>query len=240
MKNQIFFLTMIIFFLFISTSFSANEYNASLAQMPIYAVSKTEGVLVDLVKEIEKISKNDIIINVYPFARSMYNVINKKADFHIPFIENNEISKEKLPFYYSDETIFHVNFVLYSKKGSNVTLDNLSSLKIETDRAHIDYFPFKVMPSNKIKESLISIHRGSIDGYIFADTATDPILKKLNYSDIQRRLYRCFDVKIILQKNEYGKELDKMLSGSIRKLKQNGKLKEILGSVDKPYDNWQP
>ena len=38
---------------FVPSYLFADEYKASLAKMPIYAVSKTEGILVELVKEIE-------------------------------------------------------------------------------------------------------------------------------------------------------------------------------------------
>ena len=104
----------------------------------------------------------------------------------------------------------------------------------------IDYFPFNIIPSNKIIESLKKLQKGRIDAFIFSDIATDSVLKNLGYTEIQRRLYQRFEVKIILPKNEHGKQVDRMLSDAIQKLRKSGKLKEILGSVDQPYDNWQP
>ncbi len=240
MRKNVIQLVMVLFFAFTPFAVLADEYKATLAQMPVFAISKTEGVLVELVKAIEKITKNQITIGVSPFARSMKKVIDKEADFHIPLIKNDIISEEKLPYYYSTETIFHVNFTLYTVKESGVTLNNLSQYKVETDRAHVDYFPFKILPSNRIIQSLKKLHMGRIDAFIFSDTATDPVLKNLGYTGIQRRLYKRFEVKIILPKTEHGKQVDRMLSDAIKKLRKSGKLKEILNIVDQPYDNCQP
>ncbi len=240
MKKNIIQLLIVVYFVFSPFFVLAGEYRATLAQMPVYAVSETEGVLVDFVKVLENVTGNPIEIKVYPFARSMKNVIEENADFHIPLIKNDIIPEDELSYYYSTETIFHVNFVLYTVKGSGVNVNNLQHYKAETDRAHVGYFPFKITPSNKIKHSLRNLHLGRIDAFIFADTATDGVLKDLGYTNIERSLYKRFDVKIILPKTEHGKQVDRMLSESIGKLRESGKLQEIEGPVDQPYDNWQP
>jgi polar amino acid transport system substrate-binding protein len=218
----------------------AENYTATLAQMPVYAVSKTEGVLVDFIKALESVTGSTIDYDVTVFARSMNNVITGKKDFHIPLIKNDLIPEDKLPYSFSTETIFHVNFVLYTLKGSPVNLDNLSQYKVETDRAHVDYFPFKTIPSNSPDQSLNKLHIGRIDAFVFADNATDPVLKQLGFTNIQRRLYKKFDVKIILQKNERNKKIDDMLTEAIKKLRKSGKMAEIMDKIDKPYNNWQP
>lgn len=223
----------------VSSNF-AKEYTVSLAKMPVHAISVNQGVLVDLVRAIEKTSGNKIEINVFPFSRSMKSVILNKVDFHIPLIKNDMIPEEKLPYSYSSQTIFMVNFVLYTLKNSKVTLENLEAFYIETDSAHTDYFPFHVIPSGRIEQSLKKLQFGRIDGFIFADSATDPILKKLGYKNIRRQLYKRFEVKIILPKSEHGKEIDQMLTRAIEELKEDGTYEKIIGTVNKPYNNWQP
>ncbi len=79
-----------------------------------------------------------------------------------------------------------------------------------------------------------------IDAYIFADTATDPFLRELSYKNITRSLYKVFDVKIILSKDEDGQKMDKILSEAVQELRANGQLQKIEGGVDLPYNNWQP
>jgi polar amino acid transport system substrate-binding protein len=218
----------------------AGEYKVSLAQMPVYAESTDKGVLVDLVKAIEKESGNKISLKVMPFASSVYMAQKGKTDFHMPLIKNDILDEASLPFSYSNETIFHVNFVLYTKKGSDVTLDNLSSKNIETDRAHVNYFPFDIKPTNSIAKSLEKLHNGQIDGFIFADFATDPFLKEAGYKDIQRGLYKVFESKMVLPKNERGKQVDTMLTASIKNIRANGQLEKIMHQIDLPYSDWQP
>lgn len=235
-KNQI-----LGIFLILSTSIvMADNYNVSLGNMPIYAESKDKGVLVDLVKEIQKESGNNINIKVLPFASSLYMVQKNRSDFHIPLIKNDIVDVDKLPFIYSSETIFHVNFVIYSLKNKKIDTSNLAQYKIETDRAHVAYFPFKTIASNSISASLSKVNKGEIDAFIFADFATDPFLKDEKFKNLSRELYKVFDVKIVLAKNSKSKQIDTMLSTSISNLKQSGKYQEIMGKIDLAYSNWQP
>jgi len=223
-----------------SFSVVADKYMASLGRMPIHAVSHTEGANVDLVKAIEKVSGHQITIAVYPFTRSILNVVNNRADFHLPIIKTERIPLYLLPYAYSTATLYSVNFVLYTRKGSAITLDNLAQYQVATDRAHVNYFPFDVSATNTIKQSLTMLKLGRIDAFIFADSATDPVLLELGYENIQRRLYKTFDVKLIVAKNDHGRQVDRMLSTAINKLKKNGELQRIIATVDHPYNNWQP
>ena len=58
---------------------------------------------------------------------------------------------------------------------------------------------------------------GRIDGFIFADTSADPIIKKEGLKNIHRELYDVFDVKIIIPKGEKGKATDAFLTETIEK-----------------------
>jgi polar amino acid transport system substrate-binding protein len=218
----------------------SDEYSVTMARMPVYAVSETEGVLVDLVKAMEEVSGNKFDIKLNPFASSVYLVKKGIRDIHLPLIKNDLIKEDDLLFYYSTETQFHVNFVLYSKKGLDIDLNNLSKYNIETDRAHIEYFPFKITPSNSIEKSLEKVHDGKIDAFIFADFATDPLLKEKGYKDIKRELYKSFESKMILAKNAKGRSADLMITKATEKLKASGKFQKIMDKIDLPYNNWQP
>lgn len=106
---------------------------------------------------------------------------------------------------------------------------------IETDVAHTPYFPFDTQPSAHILGSLKKLEIGRIDGFIFADDATDPLIKANNLQNIQRQLYRRFEVKIVLPKGGAGGATDRFLSEAIRKLRASGRLDEIMRPVDHPY-----
>lgn len=233
-------LILVFIFLLSPVIMLCSEYSVTIARMPVYAVSETQGVLVDLIKEIEEVTSDKLDIKLNSFASSVYLVKKGTRDIHLPLIKNDLIKDENLPFYYSSETLFHVNFVLYSKIGINLDLNDLSKYTIETDRAHIEYFPFKTIPSNSIEKSLEKVENGKIDGFIFADFATDPFLKQKVYKNIKRELYKTFEAKIILAKNAKGKAADLMITNATQKLKANGKFQQIIGKIDLPYDNWQP
>lgn len=219
---------------------AAKTWKASLAQMPVYAESKEKGVLVDFIKALEKASGEKIEYQVVPFARSMSDVQEKKVDFHMPLIQipGSETGTDK--FDYSTETIFHVNFTLYSGKKLDINPQNVSKSKVETDSAHTNYFGFPITQSFSIESSLKKVDAGRIDAFIFADNASDPIIKQNKLANIKRQLFKRFDVKIILPKGGRGGSTDKFLSNAIGKLKKSGEFSKIMGPIDAPFDPWQP
>ena len=218
----------------------AADYNASLAKMPVSAESLDKGALVDLVKAIAVQSGKDIGLVIEPFARSMNNVKVGKADFHMPLIAIPGIDQATLDYAYSTQTIFHVNFIMYTKKGSGMTRDKLATAKVETDMAHVAYFDFNIKGSPSLEQSLKKVNAGRIDAFIFADSAADPLVKKNKLTNIQRELYRVYDVKIILPKGGQGKETDTFLTQNINTLRANGNFDKIMAPLERPYDNWQP
>jgi len=221
-------------------SYAGQAYKATLANLPIYAETMENGILVDLVKAMAKESGNDIGIAVDPFARSINNVQVGKADFHMPLIAVPNIDQASLEYDYSTETIFHVNFVMYTKKGSHMTREKLATSKVETDIAHIPYFDFKIEGSANPEQSLKKVNAGRIDAFVFADFAMDPLIKKNNLTQIQRELYHIYEVKIILPKGGRGGATDTFLSETIGKLRSKGEYEKIMALALMPYDNWQP
>lgn len=217
----------------LSAGVLAADYKASLAQMPVYAESATKGVLVDFVKALSTASGKSIDLQVVPFARSMKDVEEKKVDFHMPLIKPLDMSKAN--FSLSTETIFHVNFVLYTNKNKPLDVNKLAGANLETDAAHTPYFPFDVKPSTNIEASLKKLDLGRIDGFIFADDAADPLVKANALANVKRQLYKRFDVKVILPKGSEGGATDKFLSGAIKKLRDSGEYARIMGPIDHPY-----
>jgi polar amino acid transport system substrate-binding protein len=212
----------------------AADMKATLAKMP------TVGIFVELVKTMAKTSGKDIEIQVVPFNKSMHDLVDGKADFHIPLIKADNIEEAKLDFANSTETIFHVNFVLYTNKNKPIDKNKLKDYKIETDLAHVPYFDFPIKGSTRVDSSLKKVDAGRIDGFIFADSASDPILKKEGMKNIHRELYKVFDVKIILPKGEKGKATDAFLTETIEKMRADGTFDKIMSPIDQPYNDWQP
>lgn len=207
--------------------------------MPIYAESTEKGVLVDMAHAIAEASGNKLELHVVPFKRSMDNVINKKVDYHAPLIMNPHIDENTLDYDHSTETIFHVNFTLYTNKNKPLDKNNLTKYKIETDAAHIQYFPFPTIASSDLASSLKKVDAGRIDGFVFSEIASDPVVKELKLKNIKRELYQVYDVKIILPKGGKGGTTDKMISAAIQKLRASGKWDKIMSVIDQPFDGFQ-
>jgi polar amino acid transport system substrate-binding protein len=220
----------------------ARDLKASLPYLPILAESKDKGVLVDLLKAMaEEYKDGKITWDVYPPARSMDNVEKGKADFEMPQLVNPNISPNKLPFQWSSDIIFRVIFGLYTNKNNKeINPGNLKKFNIETLNGMEGFFGFPVAGSPSIESSLKKVDMGRIDGWIMAMPESDQTLKGLNLKNIKRWEYKKYDAKIVLQKGPQGKEVDKMLSGLIKKLKANGKYQKIMAPIlDQKFEEWQ-
>lgn len=224
----------------LAPSAGAKEYKASLANMPVYAESADKGVLVEFVKALAAESGQTISIEVLPFARSMDSVISRKVDFHLPLIKVPDGDESKLTYSHSRETIFHVNFVLYTNKAKPLDPSKLGQYKLETDKAHTQYFPFPVEGSASVEASLKRVDTGRIDGFIFADFASDPVVRATKLKNVHRQLYKVFDVKIVLPKGEAGGPTDEFLTKTIAAMRKKGTFARIMSAIDTKYDDWQP
>ncbi len=245
-------------FLSANVNAKAEPLRVSIPKMPVHAESHHKGVLVDFVKVLAKKLKRDIDIQVVPFSRSIYYVSTGKVDFHLPFIKPNieylidkaDLADEEIDiefkqhlhdFIYSDETIFHVNFVLYSHIDVPIDLNKIEDYKIETDSAHLPFLKGVLLGSDCIICSLKKVQHKMTDGYIFADSSTDPLLQKNKsfLSSVKRDLYEKFAVKILFPNTEKGHELNKKVSAVIADMRLSGELTQLLSVVDFTYDDWQ-
>lgn len=223
------------------SAFAAGKtWKASVAQMPVLSESKDKGVWIDLLKALAKASGDTIEIEVVPFARSMANLMEGRADFHLPLLQVPGSPNGREKFDYSTDGTSQVNFVAYITKTSSVTVATLRKANVETEAAHLEFFDFPVRPSTNIENSLKKVDAGRIDAFIFADTATDPVLKSTKLPNVKRELYARFDVKFVLPKGGNGGATDKFLSQTIAKLRASGEWQKVTQPLNIAYDNWQP
>jgi hypothetical protein len=102
---------------------------ASLAEIPGLADSNEEGVLVDIVKAIDEVwEEGTIEIIVAPFARSIQNVINGDADFHIPgFVANVPDPSLPVPLARCPVPLGEVEIVIYSNVRNPVSREDIEA-----------------------------------------------------------------------------------------------------------------
>jgi hypothetical protein len=242
-----------------NSGIAADVLRASIPKMPVHSINENEGVLVDFVKVLANKLGQNIDIQLVSFSRSIHYVITNKVDFHLPFIKPaiknsksngivnidrtniNDHNEQQPNFIYSDETIFHVNFVLYTRKNSTVDKNKIENYRIETDRAHLPFIPEIKMGSDCILCSLKKVQHKMTDGYIFADSSTDQLLLDNIelLSSIKRELYQKFAVKVVFPNTKEGQKLNVRMSAIITQMRLSGELDELLSSIDFPYDDWQ-
>ncbi len=221
----------------------ARDLKASLPYLPPLAESKDKGVLVDLLKAMaEEYKDGTITWDVVPPARSMENVEKGKADFEMPQLVNPNISPDKVPFQWSSDILFRAVFALYTNKNNKeINPGNLKKFKIDTLAGMEDFLDFPVTSSPSVESGLKKVDLGRVDGWIMAMPESDQTLKALNLKNIKRWEYRKYDARIVLQKGPQGKEVDKILSGLIKKLKANGKYQKIMAPVlNQKFEEGQP
>lgn len=245
----------IVYFLFvflISASVSAAQVEkpliASLAFIPGLIDSPEKGPFVDLVKAMGHDTGREVKIDVFPFARSIDNVVKGRADFHVPVIRNRAIDESKLPYAFTTEKFGTVSFVIYSNTKKSLTKEKILQAKekekfpyiVEVPANMEGLFPFPCQSSNDVSLSLQKVQRGRIDALVWAQEEVDLAIRKIKPNEIHREHWADMEDSIIIAKGPQGKEMDAVLSKALRKLRASGKLESLYEKVHKPYDNWQP
>jgi len=227
---------------FMALSVFAKDYTLSVAKLPLYSESPTKGILIDVLRAMDKEYKDGkFIIKVFPFERSIKNVISGAADFHFPTIgptiwgkENDRYEKKlnKMGLRRSTSSLTKTHFALYSNRDKPpLDTKKLASYKIETDLGHTTFLHQGIQGTTCLPCSVKKLSAGRIDGLIFAAREIDFFIKQAGISNIRRQNFRIFGSKFILPLGKKGDEIDHLLSGLIIKMIKDGS----LATVAEPY-----
>ena len=227
-----------------SINIFAKDYRISVARLPLYSESANKGILIDILKAMGKEYKGGkFIIQVYPFQRSIENVINGRADFHFPTIgshiwsrENDKFERKlnKLGIRRSSVSLTKTHFALYSNRNKPpLDINHLEQYRIETDSAHTIFFT-GVQGTTCLPCSVRKLSAGRIDGLIFAAREIDGMIKKAHIKNIRRQNYKIFGSKFILPLGPKGDAIDKLLARLIKKMIEDGTLQKVA----KPYSDY--
>ena len=223
----------------------AKDYKMSVGKLPLYSESKDKGILIDVIKAMDKEYKDGhFIIEVYPFGRSIDNVIQGKADVHFPTIGKNIWSKEsdayekelnKRGIRRSSCSLTKTHFALYSNRAKpKIDISKIQDYKIETDSGHTAFFNKNMQGTVCLPCSLKKLSANRIDGLVFASREIDGMIKDGKFKNIRRQNFKIFGSKFILPVGKKGEELDKLLKRLIKKMIVDG----TLAKVAKPYSEY--
>jgi polar amino acid transport system substrate-binding protein len=175
-----------------------------------------------------------IIRGIYPFKRSLHNLLNGKADAHLPILRSDNVDIESLEYNYSTAKLYQGIFVLYTNKNKErLDINKLENYILETDLAHIDLFGFPIQGSTSIENSLRVLNAGRIDGIIYAQFIVDHLVSKHNYTNIRKQLYKAIDIVFALPKTKEGAETNKILTKIINEMHADGSIERIFGEYSK-------
>lgn len=212
--------------------------------MPLLDDDPENGIVHPVVQFVQywgEITDTEIIIERFPFKRSIRQAATGQFDFHYPLILDPERNQQNqnvkdLGFDYSTVPLSKISFILYTRTDNPLDLNKLSEYRIATLGGHANLFSFPVEEDYSIEGSLMKLNSGRIDGYIFADTGGDPALVELGLTGIKRQLYKVYDVHAVLPRNEAGRAADKFITEVAARLATQ---RLPLMWVPQEYVDWQ-
>jgi hypothetical protein len=221
----------------------AQDRVASIAESPFSAESTAtgdRGMLVDLVRALDKATNSTTKIVLRPFARSLKETAAGLADFHIPLIQNDDSPAPEGLLYVTDVDFGQVQFVIYSRKLAPLDATTVAgAADIETEPNHEAFFPFPVSATHCVPCSLAKVLAGRTDALIVAADIVDPLLSDPKHKDIHRALFKMFPVRALVPAHADATATRRYLIDGVNRLKETGELWEITGHQH-PYADWQP
>lgn len=229
----------------LAVGLSAQAYKVVVPQLSPAATDTYKKAIEAIVEASGKAADGQVV----PFPRAVYMIENKQADILSAIVQIPDQKKwAAQKFDYSTAELLKIVWVVYTAKGKAVNIaelkkGNAQGLKIETDGAHLEHFPFAAAGSTNIDASLKKVDSGAIDAYVFAQGSGDAALKRLGLKNITRQYYDTMSGVFMLQKGARGGPIDQMINSGLAKIKANGKYQEIVGPYAAgaaPYVEWQP
>lgn len=224
---------------------SAKDYLLSVAQLPLYSESPERGILIDVLKALDaRYQEGRFIIEVYPFQRSIDNVVQGRADFHFPTIGPNVWGREadryeraiaRQGIRRSRCSLTKTHFALFTNADEPpLDLNRLARYSLETDRGHTMFFEPEVQGTTCLPCSVKKLSAGRIDGLIFAAREIDFFIAEAGVDNIRRQDFRRFGSKFILPIGPKGDAIDRLLCRLIAEMVRDGSLR----AAAQPYSRY--
>jgi polar amino acid transport system substrate-binding protein len=230
-----------IFFFSIALVAWPQEYRVAVKELP------TTRFYMDMLNALAEEMDIKLDIKIYPSARADYLIATNRVDMVVPVLDAEDFARPSRRCDYGSAILYESAFILFSAKGKSIDINSLKNgnsrrYSIEADIAIADQLGFSASPSTTIEGSLGKVNEGKIDGYIFSQTSTDPIARKLSLPNVKRQLYANYHLHYALKKGERDGSLDKLIAEGISKMKNNGKYERIMGKLIAAarYSDWQP
>jgi len=216
---------------------------ASLGESPFASAfddTGNHGTMVDLIGALDRVTQSSTEIVLRPFARSLQETAEGHADFHLPFIQADDVPAPEGLAYVMDVDFGPVAFVIYSRKQAAFDAQTVAKASsIDVEPGHERFFPFPVEVTHCVRCSLDSLLEARTDALILSDDVVDPLLADAKYKEIHRALYKFFPVRALVPANADSSATRRYLIEGVRRLKATGEFARITGN-NRKYSDWQP
>lgn len=237
--------SLVLWLLAYPTTGLARDYRINVGHLPLYAETKDDGILIDVIKAMdEEYAAGRLIIEVYPFERSIHNVAQGLADLHSPIVGSADWGPEDGP--YEEElrarglrrstcSLTKSHFALYRhRERSPLDLTRLDDYRIETDAGHRSFFEIPIQGTTCLPGSVEKLSAKRIDGLVFASREIDLMIREAGLTNIARQRFRIFGSKFILPDMAEGAQTDAMLCEVIGRMIRKGTLERVA----RPYSRY--
>jgi len=210
----------------------AQTMTAALAELPVLAETPDRGVLVDLVKAIDRIENTQTRIVILPFRRALKSVENGQADFQMPLVQPLAGGQARRLYHGISAAAFDVQFFLYTRADVTIAPDELKQHSVATLQAHAPLFPFPVSENDCLECSLRMLLAHRVDAFIFAAPETNDAIERLQLGGMfHRELYRVYHATAVVPVGERGDATETLLDDALAKLHRSGELDRILAPL---------
>ncbi|MCP3924100.1 MAG: transporter substrate-binding domain-containing protein [Desulfobacterales bacterium] len=223
-------------FLIFQSSY-ADEIRVSLEPLPPLIIDAKNGLTIELLKEVEKISDLKFKIVIMPYHRAKLDLKNGKSALmgHTP---HKQESKEFYNYGHELKWSIPTKIDVYSAKLKNVDLNNFKSLKkIGTPRGNKEFLsdllkiPLNQFYEGKLDNLLRMLKANRIDAFLFERASSQTTIRKLNLKGIYYTEVMDVAASLAVQKNLYGLRLKKKLDALILKANHKKIFKKYLKSM---------
>ena len=218
---------------------------ASVGESPFSAETGPagdHGMLVDLLRALDRVTHSSTKIVLRPFARSFIETAAGHADFHIPFIQNDGSPAPEGLVYVTEADFGEVRVRSSSvfQQAFPLNAETVARAKdVETESGHVSFFPFPVTETHCVPCSLDKILLGRTDALIVSSDIVDPLLNKPQYKGIHRAFYKAYRSERSVPANADSAATPRYPAAGVKRLKETGELWTITGH-QAVYSDWQP
>lgn len=184
-------------------------------------------------------------LEALPLERVVDNVINGVADFGFPDVRLPGGWNSQRGYRWSTRPMGQVSFVLYSRRGAEVTRQHIEALRrvrpfpLEIEAPDLEFgFPLRRFTS--LGSALSKVAAGRLDALLWAQEEADDELRRLQLANVHRALYSGFDDVLMIHEGARRAWVDQTWSQGVAALSASGRMGEMYRQVHRAFDPWQP